>query len=213
MFNNMIVNSADATISTRWTWNYTPGSGILPHCSFFSCALKADIFLNKSLFLEKEILDYFEKEVLKLTDGDRESALKLYNMRNSDTSRFIECDLHDGDSITKEINISIADKNYEQIYYVCVFDDKKYVARVISTINNATVEVKKTPASFFHKFHTVEIVNSDSRRKVVETKCQGGYAYSVLPQGYDKFYFNKDVDLESIKIKYLSMLMGSTGKQ
>ena len=70
MFNNVNVGSADATISTKWTWNYIPGNP-LPKCSYFSCCLKEDVFLNKSLFLEKEILDYFEKEVLKVIGSDR----------------------------------------------------------------------------------------------------------------------------------------------
>lgn len=210
MFNNVNVGSADATISTKWTWNYIPGNP-LPKCSYFSCCLKEDVFLNKSLFLEKEILDYFEKEVLKVIGSDREAALKMYNMKNPETSRLIECELRDGDSITKEISIGIESGKHDRVYYICVFDGRKYEARIVSTSSHATVEIKKTPASFFHKYNTIEIVNPDSRRKVLECKCGNAYSYSVLPQGYNKFYFSPDTNLDSVQIKYLSMLMGSTG--
>ena len=208
MFNNVIVSTANATLSTRWTWEYNPTSGVLPHCSFFCCAVKEDIFLNESLFMEKEILDYFEKEILRITSDTHEAALRMYNAQNSETSRLIECELRHGDSITKEINITIPEKDRGQIYYVCVFDDEKYIPRVISAVNNDVVNVKKTPAGMFRKYHTIELIEPDRRRKVVETKCGKAYAYSVLPQGYDTFYYERDVNLDNIKIKYLSMLIG-----
>jgi hypothetical protein len=206
MFTNVVVASSGSTISVRWNWNYTPESTVLPSCSLFYCALPENQLLDLGLFLENEILEHFEKKVLGFDSTDARRAMELYNVAHSETSRLITCDLRDGDSIVKEISIPVTAKQCDHVFYVCVYDDKKLHSRIVSVASGTSVDFEIKQASFFHPYHTLIIKAVDSRKKVIVTKQGGKYAYSVLPAGQTEFYYDKQMDIESIDVQYLSML-------
>lgn len=208
MFNNVIVSASGATITTKWTWNYTRG-GPIPHCKYFYCSVKGDVLLDKSLFLEREVLEYFESQILNISEKTRFNDLETYYITHRDKSHLIECELKHGDSISKEMTINVDNTKEDQVFYICIYDDHHFTAKVIFACGNNKIEVKKTPAGFLRPYHTIEILNPDERRKVLRTKQNGTYIYSVLPRGYSQFYFEKDVDIKTIDIQYLSTLMGT----
>ena len=76
----------------------------------------------------------------------------------------------------------------------------------VAVASGTSVDFEIKQASFFHPYHTLIIKAADSRKKVIVTKQGGKYAYSVLPAGQTEFYFDKQMDIQSIDVQYLSML-------
>ncbi|MBR2907052.1 MAG: hypothetical protein IKJ04_03800 [Clostridia bacterium] len=211
MFSNVNINSADATISTHWRWNYVRG-GVVPRCTYFCCDMPEDVFLKRSLFLENEILACFEEDILRIDGEDsRDDAFRLYNSTHSDSSRLIECQLESGDPIEKDINIAVEPNKKSRIFYVCVYDGHQHKAKVIAPSNHDVLEVKKTKPGFMRPYQMIELPNADGRKKVLKCQYKGFTTYSVLPERCDKYYFDREKDIENIQIQYLSILTNPGG--
>ena len=57
----------------------------------------------------------------------------------------------------------------------------------------------------------IELPNADGRKKVLKCQYKGFTTYSVLPERCDKYYFDREKDIENIQIQYLSILTNPGG--
>lgn len=207
MFSNVAINVRNNKIAVRWSWNYSSSDAEAPKCKLFYCSIHEDKLLERSLFLEREIRDHFENNIIGISRTTHDRAMQDYAIQNSSVASILAYKLGNGDSLEKEVEIILGEADKNKIYYVCVFDGKKYVAMVVPAEGDRTIEVEKIPPKLFKSYYTIKIGDAGDRRKVLVTGRAGAYSYSVLPKGYTELYYDKNVDIDSIQIKYLSALV------
>ncbi len=207
MFSNVAINVRNNAISVRWRWNYNSSESDPPKCKLFYCSIGEDKLLDNSLFLEREIRDHFENNIIGMFRNSHDRAMQDYAIQNSGVATILAYKLGNGDSLEKEVEIKLKDSDKSKIYYVCVFDGEKYVATVVPAEGDHTIEMEKIAPKLFKPYYTIKINEETSRRMVLVSGRAGAYSYSVLPKGYTEFYFDKNIDIDAIQIKYLSALV------
>lgn len=215
MFKNVRIGFATETaLQLCWDWESDSAADV-PRCSVFYCGVPEDRLLERGLFLESEILAYFNENVVKIFAPNSREEMAAYNLRNISSSRLNKFQQGNHFQENKQLTIPAGTEN--NIFLVCIFDDNEMVFRVIAGGSQREIGFDLEKKSFFKKLmgggnrQTVTLRCDDTRKKVVARKVGKRMLYSVLPEDHTKLYFSEDVDLDSIKIYYLSSLIGKSG--
>lgn len=215
MFKNVQIRFATETaLQLSWDWEYDDPAEV-PKCSVFYCGVPENRLLEKGLFLENEIMAYFNEQVVKIFASNAREEMAAYNLRNTGTSRLNK--FQQGNHFQENKQLPIPSGTENNIFLVCIFDDNDMVFRVIAGGSQREIGFDLEKKGFFQKLmgsgnrQTVVLRCNDTRQKVIATRKGKRMLYSVLPEGQTKLYFDENVDLTNIKIYYLSSLIGKSG--
>ena len=212
MFKNVQIRfSTDTSLQLCWDWeNDDPCQ--LPKCNVFYCGVPEDRLLEKGLYLENEILNYFNDHVVRITGPDAREEMAAYNQRNVGTSRLNN--FQQGNHFQENRQLAIPAGTESYIFLVCIYDDNEMIFRTVAAGSNRDIPFEVEQASVFKKLFkgnqrkAINLKCSDSRKKVVSYGSGDRTIYSVLPENHTTLYFDEGTDLSSISIRYLSSLIG-----
>ena len=217
MFENVIVDSSgekdDASITIKWQWIVKKGQP-LPNCKYFYCSIDENELFKKSIFLESEILDYFDQHVVNVKCTDPRTVVEQYWRVHPDDSGCVFCQLNNGGAMKAERLIKLSPKDMSRVYLICVYDDEQFIINVAPVRQYAEIEYEIVTAKslmFWKKENTltIRISNDDGRKKVLRSGVGKPYAYSVLPDDCSEYYLPKDTEMSEVKIMYLASLLAS----
>ena len=200
------------TIYINWSWVIKPGTAEAPSCRVFCCGVEQDRLINQYLFRKKEILNWFDKEVVNFSSPNYDNIFKLYfqNPSNMGNCYYNTVSFHNGDSVTCQRPLSFSYEAKNKIFLICVYDGEKFEQEVVAVNNAAELSYKiETPKKLFGLIGDdtpmLKEIEGDSRRKVLIVKRGGKTTYSMIPKGYEEFYISKELaDGGNIQIKYLT---------
>ena len=170
--------------------------------------------LEKGLFLESEILGYFDQNVLKIFSSNARTEIQSYWERNTDISKLRLVRRQNFDIENSQLPIS--EKARDHIFLVCIFDESQIIFRIISGSSGNEIPFEPIKKGFMEKLmnphsrQAIRLKVQNNRKKVLINRVGNATTYSVLPEGYDVYYFDESVNLSGIKIKYLSSLIGQS---
>lgn len=195
-------------IQLRWDWE--PTDSTLPRCNVFYCCTPENRLLEQGLFTEDEIQAYFDEKIIHFLGDDARQQMSVFHARNPETSRMMA--FQQGSHFQENKQLSIPPGMGNHVFLVCIFDDHEIISRVVA-YTGKTLEYEIEKEGFLQKikgssFYTVKLKCDDERKKVLVRNVGGKHLYSVLPEGYNKLYFGKELDISDIKIIYLSSLIG-----
>lgn len=210
MFKNVQISFSQAeSIQLRWDWDNT-GDTMPPKCNVFYCGVPENKLLVRGVFTEREVLNYFHENVVRIFDTNARQELLNYNTRNADTSRLNVFQQSGHHQENKQLVVPPGTNHY--VFLVCIFDENDMVFRVVAH-SGERVEFEIEKPGLMQKLRgttcqTIRLKGADSRKKVLVTRSNGKNVYSVLPDGYEKLHFPKELDISGINIYYLSSLIG-----
>lgn len=214
MFKNVKLEfGSEFSLLARWEW-VDNKDGSVPGCQVFYCSLPENKLLERGLFLEDEILNYFNETVLKIYSPDVRQEIESYWERNKGTCRLNQFQRDNFDIETRQLPISPGTQDH--IFLVCIYDATQIIFRIIAGSCGKQIPFTEIKPGFLQKMfgagtrRAIQLQVSDNRKKVVEIRSGRTVTYSVLPEGYHEYYFDDTVNLAGIKIYYLSSLIGKT---
>ena len=215
MFKNVQIRfSTDTSLQLCWDWDGDGQSGV-PACSVFYCGVPENRLLDEGLFLEGEILSYFNENVVKIFSPNVREEMAAYHQRNIHTSRLNN--FRQENHFQENRQLAIPEGTESHIFLVCIFDDNETVFRVVAAGSGRDIEFKEEKANVMKKVtglfgkksrKAITLLCQDSRKKVVSYGVGEKAIHSVLPEEHTTLYFSEDTDLSSIRIRYLSSLIG-----
>ena len=217
MFENVIVDSSgereDDCITIKWQWIVKKGQP-LPNCKYFYCSIDENQLFKKSIFMESEILDYFDQHIVNVKCSDPRAAVEQYWRVHPDDSDCVFCQLNNGGVMKAERLIKLSPKDMSKVYLVCVYDEYQFIINVVPVrlYSEIEYEVITPKARLFRKKEdvlTLKINNDDGRKKVLRSGVGKPYAYSVLPDYCNEYYLPTSTDMSEVKILYLASLLAS----
>lgn len=217
MFSNVSVEFGSATsLLIRWEWIDNKDRSC-PSCRVFYCGIPENKLLEKGLFLQNEIANYFNDNVINIYSPNVRQEIESFNGRNTATSRLNNFQRERSDRENRQLPLPDGTQNH--IFLVCVYDDNEFVYRIISSGGKTEIPFTVVKPGFFKKLmkgsssgrQAIQLTQNTSRKKVVEYQGDKSVVYSVLPDGHDQYYFDESVDLSKIKIYHLSSLIGKPG--
>jgi hypothetical protein len=87
-----------------------------------------------------------------------------------------------------------------------------FVARVVPVRSETQISFTVKPKGMFRNYQTITVNEQggdSSRRLVLRSGDSRPYSYSILADDVREFYVPVETDLKSIKIMYLSTILGS----
>ena len=150
---------------------------------------------------------------MKIFTPDVRRELEEYHGRDSANSRLSRFRREGNENEIRELPIPPGSQN--GIFLVAVYDENEIIFRIVAGGGRDPIPFEEIKPKLFQKLmggrgsrRTIRLLKKDNRKKVVETRSGRTKVYSVLPEGYDEYYFDENVDLSTIKIYYLSSLIG-----
>lgn len=216
MFKNVSVEFGTSTsLLVRWEW-VDNKDGTTPSCRIFYCGVPENKLLEKGLFLQSEIATYFNDEIVKIYSPNVRQEIEAYTSRNAAGSRLNSFKREKSDRDNRQLPLPDGTKNH--IFLVCVYDDNEFVYRIISSGSKTAIPFTVVKPGFMQKLmgrnndgrQVIRLQESSSRKMVVEYRGEKSMVYSVLPDGHDEYYFDRDIDLSKINIYHLSSLIGKS---
>lgn len=212
MFKNVMLEfGADASLHARWDW-VDNKDGSVPSCQVFYCSLPENKLLVQGLFLEDEILNYFNDNVIRIYSPDVRQEIMSYWERNKGTCRLNKIQRDRFDKENRQLPIS--PDALDHIFLVCIFDETDIIFRIIAGSSGQPILFHEIKPGFLQKMlkketrQAIQLRQNDSRKKVAEIRSGKSVTYSVLPEGHSQYYFDESVNLSAMKIYYLSSLIG-----
>ena len=126
---NITYNSA-SQLHITWEWRDNQDPSIIPSCQIFCCGVPEDTLLEEGLFLENEILEYFNDKVLGNESLDMRQRIDSYTNRHSNVSRKRE---YQRQSNQREaVDFKLYDGAENHILLVYIYDDNEIFSRIIA---------------------------------------------------------------------------------
>lgn len=213
MFRNVSVEYSAGSLRLRWDWESNRDL-TNPSCKVFLLALPEDRLLEKGLFLESEILAYVDENLLPLYRPNVRQELESYFARHNGSSRLSIVRCEGSDRLNRQFQIPDGVEN--PVILICVYDESEIIFRIAAGGGTQSIPfdpVKKggLAALFGGKKgrQGITLRCADRRKKVAVYGAGKNRLYSVLPEGDSVYYFDESVNLSSLRILYLSSLIGS----
>ena len=215
MFRNVNAEfGTDLSIMMRWEW-LDNEDGSLPGCNVFCCSVPENKLLEKGMFLESEILAYFKENVVNFEADDLMGEFDAYRKREPEACQLNFYQRGNNDKENRMLRIPPNTQNH--IFLVCVFDGRDKACKILSCEREKEIEFEIVKPSFINKIlgkggkrKAVKVKSLDQRKKVIVYKNSGSVLYAMLPENTDEYYFDESVNLDGVKIYYLSSLIGKS---
>lgn len=215
MFRNVSIEyGTDRSLLIRWEW-LDNKDGSSPDCRVFYCSIPENKILDKGMFLENEILAYFNSNVVPVFGQARFKKFEEYAQKYPDSGKLISFKRGISDIENRQLPISSDAQNH--IFLVCVYDNNEVVFRIISCEREQNIPFREIKPSLLQKLigrnnsrHAVEILCDDHRKKVIVYRKNKNMIYTVLPENSNVYYFDSNINLAGVRICFLSSLIGRT---
>lgn len=203
--------STDTSLQLRWDWESDDPCQV-PKCNVFYCGVPENQLLEKGLYMENEILNYFNDNVVRITGANVREEMARYCQNHTANSRLNNFQQMSHFQENKQLSIPPGTENC--IFLVCIYDDNEMFFRAVAAGSSKTVPFTVEQPGMFKKLfggsqrQVVRLQCDDNRKKVVSYGSGDRAIYAVLPEDHTTLYFSEDADLSNITIRYLSSLIG-----
>lgn len=213
MFRNVNIEfGSEHSLLIRWEW-IEDQKGVTPDCHVFYCSIPENKLLDKGLFLDNEILSYFNSQVVKIYDTDINNEFVSYCQKYPESGRLLHFQRGISDIENRQLPISKDAQNH--IFLVCVYDNNECIMRIISCEKEKVIPFKEIKQSFFktlvggsNQRKAIKLLCDDQRKKVIIYRAGRNTIFTVLPEFTHEYYFDNNVNLQTLKIYYLSSIIG-----
>ena len=212
MFKNVRIRfSTDTALQLCWDWESDDPCQI-PRCNVFYCGVPENQLLEKGLYMENEILNYFNDNVVRITGSSVRQELERYSQSHTANSRLNNFQQLSHFQENKQLSIPSGTENC--IFLVCIYDDNEMMFRAVAAGSGQTVPFTVEQPGMLKKLfggsqrQIVHLQCADNRKKAVFYGSGERAIYAVLPEDHTTLYFSEDADLSNISIRYLSSLIG-----
>lgn len=212
MFKNVRIRFATNTsLQLCWDWECDDPCQ-LPKCNVFYCGIPENRLLEKGLYMESEILNYFNDHVFRITGPDVRATMETFSQTNTAICRLNNFQQLSHFQENKQLSIPPGTENC--IFLVCIYDDNEMIFRVVAAGSNEPIAFTVEQAGMLKKLfkgnqrQVVRLQCNDNRKKAVFYGSGDRAIYAVLPEDHTTLYFSEDADLSNLSIRYLSSLIG-----
>lgn len=212
MFKNVKIRfDTNTSLQLCWDWECDDPCK-LPQCNVFYCGVPENRLLEKGLYMESEILNYFNDNVVRIAGADARTNMETFSQTNTATCRLNNFQQMSHFQENKQLTIPPGTENC--IFLVCIYDDNEMVFRTVAAGSNEPIPFTVEQTGMLKKLfkgtqrQVVHLRCDDSRKKAVFYGSGARAVYAVLPEDHTTLYFGEDVDLNTISIRYLSSLIG-----
>lgn len=212
MFKNVRIKfSTDTALQICWDWECDDPMQV-PKCNVFYCGVPENQLLEKGLYMENEILNYFNDNVVRISGADARHEMELYSQSHSANCRLNNFQQLSHFQENKQLAIPPGTENC--IFLVSIYDDNEMTFRVVAAGSNQDIPFTVEQPGMFRRLlggsqrQIVHLQCDNNRKKAVFYGSGERAVYAVLPEGYTTLYFGEDAELNNISIRYLSSLIG-----
>lgn len=208
------------SIHVSWKWE-SDSTDKIPSCKIFILGFPTEEVLKEGLFMNNEILRYIDEKYVKVLDEAGDAAVVQNLQWYVDThpgSNTIQQVVEQTNTDREDRPFSVDNASMSNYYLVVVCDDQRNYMDVVTCDRALEIRyevLEKEETGFFKKLFArgnthqegtqIEIGSGDKRRKMIV--YEDGVR-AVLPQGTTVFYLPEGIDPSTVKIQYLSSMIG-----